>query len=157
MFGKIYEKDINLEISKVLEKELASRGAIVYMVRNDDSDLSSVYDKLKKRGDLYRRILFIGDETKKTDLYLSIHINWYKNTSWGGAEVLYNSINPKNKILGEMIMKHFKKDLNTKRTLKKTDLYLYRNTRVPGVLIECGFLSNTNERYLLQQSSYQAK
>jgi len=157
MFGKIYEKDINLEISKALEKELASRGAIVYMIRNDDSDLSSVYDKLKKRGDLYRRILFIGDETKKTDLYLSIHINWYKNTSWGGAEVLYNSINPNNKILGEMVMKHFKKDLNTKRTLKKTELYLYRNTRVPGVLIECGFLSNPNERYLLQQSSYQEK
>lgn len=157
MFGKIYEKDINLQISKVLEKELASRGAIVYMIRNDDSDLSSVYDKLKKRGDLYRRILFIGDETKKTDLYLSIHINWYKNTSWGGAEVLYNSINPNNRILGEMLMKHFKKDLNTKRTLKKTDLYLYRNTRIPGVLIECGFLSNPNERYLLQQISYQEK
>lgn len=157
IFGKIYEKDINLEISKVLEQELLSRGAIVYMVRSDDSDLSSVYDKLKKRGDLYRRILFIGDEAKKTDLYLSIHINWYKNSSWSGAEVLYNSINPNNKILGEIVMQHFKKDLNTKRTLKKTDLYLYRNTRVPGVLIECGFLSNPNERYLLQQSSYQKK
>ena len=157
MFGKIYEKDINLEISKVLEKELLSRGAIVYMIRNDDSDLSSVYDKLKKRGDLYRRILFIGDETKKTDLYLSIHINWYKNSSLGGAEVLYNSINPNNKILGEILMKQFKKDLNTKRTLKKTNLYLYKNTRTPGVLIECGFLSNPNERYLLQQSSYQKK
>ena len=157
MFGKIYEKDINLKISKVLEKELSSRGAIVYMIRNDDSDLSSVYDKLKKRGDLYRRILFIKDETKKTDLYLSIHINWYKNSSWGGAEVLYNSINPNNKILGEIIMKHFKKDLKTKRTLKKTELYLYRNTRIPGVLIECGFLSNPNERYLLQQTSYQEK
>ena len=50
MFGKIYEKDINLEISKVLEKELSSRGAIVYMIRNDDSDLSSIYDKLKNPG-----------------------------------------------------------------------------------------------------------
>lgn len=157
IYGKLYEKDINLAISKVLERVLASKGAIVYMIRNDDSDLSSIYDKLKKRGDLYRRILFIGDETKKTDLYLSIHINWYKNTSWGGAEVLYNSINPNNKVLGDSIMKYFKFDLNSKRTLKKTDLYLYRNTRIPGVLIECGFLSNPNERYLLQQESYQEK
>ncbi len=157
IYGKLYEKDINLSISKVLEKVLSSKGAIVYMIRNDDSDLSSAYDKLKKRGDLYRRILFIGDETKKTDLYLSIHINWYKNTSWGGAEVLYNSINPNNKVLGEAIMKHFKEDLNTKRTLKTTDLYLYRNTRIPGVLIECGFLSNPNERYLLQQEDYHEK
>lgn len=54
-------------------------------------------------------------------------------------------------------MKHFKNDLNTKRTLKKTDLYLYRNTRKAGVLIECGFLSNPNERYLLRQEDYQEK
>lgn len=157
IYGNLYEKDINLEISKTLEKHLSKKGAIVYMVRSDDSDLSSIYDKLKKRGDLYRRILFIRDEDKKADLYLSIHINWYKNTSWGGAEVLYNNINPYNKILGKSIMIEFKKNLNTKRTLKTTDLYLYRNIKVPGVLIECGFLSNPNERYLMQQKSYQEK
>lgn len=157
IYGSIYEKDINLEISKVLEEVLSSRGAIVYMIREDDSDLSSIYDKKKKRGDLYRRILFIEDEKKKTDLYLSIHINWYKNSSWSGAEVLYNSINPNNKVLGEILMQHLKKDLSTKRSLKTTNLYLYRNTTVPGVLIECGFLSNPNERYLLRQKFYQEK
>ena len=119
--------------------------------------MSSKYDKKKKRGDLYRRILFIEDEKKKTDMYLSIHMNWYKNPAWSGAEVLYHSINPNNKILGEILMKHFKKDLKTRRSLKKTDLYLYRNTRKLGVLIECGFLSNSNERYLLRQTSYQEK
>lgn len=157
IYGNIREKDINLQISKTLEEILTGKGAIVYMVRNDDNDLSSIYDKLKKRGDLYRRILFIGEKKKKTDLYLSIHVNWYKNPNWGGAEVLYNNINPNNKILGETIMKHFKKDLNTKRSLKTTSLYLYRNTTVPGVLVECGFLSNPNERYLMQQKKYQEK
>ena len=101
--------------------------------------------------------MFIQDEEKHTDLYLSIHINWYSNSAWSGAEVLYHPINPLNKTLGEILMKNFKKDFKTKRTLKKTDLYLYRNTRIPGVLIECGFLSNPNERYLLQQSSYHEK
>ena len=48
-------------------------------------------------------------------------------------------------------MKNFKEDFKTRRTLKKTDLYMYRNTTIPGVLIECGFLSNANERYLLQK------
>lgn len=157
MYGKIYEKDINLAISKVLEETLSKKGAIVYMIREDDSDLSSIYDKQKKRGDLYRRILFLQDENKKTDIYLSIHINWYKNPTWSGAEVLYNSINPNNKVLGEILMNHFKKDFKTQRRLKTTDLYLYRNTRVPGVLIECGFLSNPNERYLLRQDAYQLR
>jgi len=91
------------------------------------------------------------------DIYLSIHINWYKNSAWSGAEVLYHNINPNNKLLGETIMNHLKKDFGTKRSLKKTNLYLYRNTTIPGVLIECGFLSNSNERYLLRQESYQQK
>lgn len=157
MYGNIYEKDINLEISKRLEKNLMEQGAIVYMIRESDIDLSSKYDKQKKRGDLYRRILFIEDEKKKTDIYLSIHINWYKNSAWSGAEVLYHNINPNNKLLGETLMIHFKKDFGTKRSLKKTNLYLYRNTTIPGVLIECGFLSNPNERFLLRQESYQEK
>ena len=125
------------------------------MTRDKDEDLSSKWDSLKKRGDLYRRILFIQE--KKSDLYLSIHLNWHDNSSRQGAEVLYNSINPKNKILGESIMESFKKNTYTFRKLITTDLYLYRNTRVPGVLIECGFLSNPNERYLLQKADYQKK
>ena len=157
IYGNIYEKDINLEISKKLEQTLMEHGAIVYMIRETDVDLSSTYDQQKKRGDLYRRILFIEDEKKKTDIYLSIHINWYKNSAWSGAEVLYHNINPNNKLLGETIMNHLKKDFGTKRSLKKTNLYLYRNTTIPGVLIECGFLSNSNERYLLRQESYQQK
>ena len=50
----------------------------------------------------------------------------------------------------------YHKDYKT-RTIKQTDLYLYRNIDVPGVLIECGFLSNANDRYLLQQKYYQQR
>lgn len=123
------------------------------MVRKSDIDLSSIYDVKKKRGDLYRRITYI--EKNSSDLYLSIHINWYKNSYYSGAEVLYNPINKDNKLLAESIQNSFKNTLNTKRKITTTDLYLYRNTRIPGVLIECGYLSNSNERYLLQTEKYQ--
>ena len=66
-----------LEISLKLRDSLMENGAIVYMTRDSDEDLSSKWDLLKKRGDLYRRILMISDKEKDTDLYLSIHINWY--------------------------------------------------------------------------------
>ena len=125
------------------------------MLRNDDSDLSSEWDSEKKRGDLYRRILKIQEN--KSDLYLSIHINYHYYNSVSGAEVLYHPINPNNLILAESIMDQFKNNLKTDRQVIKTNLYLYSNTRVPGVLIECGFISNSNERYLLQQKSYQEK
>lgn len=154
-YGKIYEKNINLEISKALEEELTKNGAIVYMTRTRDIDLSSIYDSAKKRGDLYRRLLKIKET--KSDLYISIHINWYQNTSMKGAEVLYNSINENNEKLAKSIMKEFKTDLGSTRTIKTTDLYMYRNTTTPGVLVECGYLSNPTERTLLQQENYQKK
>lgn len=155
MYGKMLEKDIVLEISFRLRNELAKKGAIVYMTREEDVDLSSQWDESKKRGDLYRRILMY--KKYNAELYLSIHINNYKDSAWQGMEVLYNSINPENKKIGTILMKNFKTEFGTKRTLKTTDLYMYKNTTVPGVLIECGFLSNANERYLLNQQDYQEK
>jgi len=157
VYGKVLEKDINLAISHVLRKQLGEKGAIVYMTRESDVDLSSKYDTRKKRGDLYRRVKMISNKSLQADLYLSIHINWYDNSYWGGAEVLYNKINPQNKILGNILMKNFQSDLGTKRSLKETYLYMYKNITVPGVLIECGFLSNSRERYLLQTNSYHEK
>jgi len=155
MYHKIMEKDINLEISKVLTKELKSLGATVYLIRNSDDDLNYPGDGNKKRSDLYRRIIFI--QNKKSDIYLSIHLNRSSNYTVKGAEVLYNSINKKNRYLGKAILDNLKTDLGTTRTLITTDLYIYRNTRTPGVLIECGFLSNSIERSNLQTPTYQKK
>lgn len=154
-YGDILEKDINLEIAKELEKELTKYGAIVYMTRKRDVDLSSIYDSAKKRGDLYRRLLLIKE--KKCDLYISIHINWYDDNTLRGAEVLYNSINKENKVLAQSIMNRFKKELESNRNIKTTDLYMYRNTTTPGVLVECGYLSNPTERKLLQKEEYQKR
>ena len=53
IYGNIYEKDVNLAISKVLKTTLEEKGATVYMIRENDSDLSSKWDAKKKRGDLY--------------------------------------------------------------------------------------------------------
>lgn len=125
------------------------------MTRNDDVDLSSIYDAKKKRGDLYRRLQLI--KKNNSDLYLSIHINWYENSNYQGAEVLYHPINEKNKLLATTLMKEFETSLNSTREVKKTDLYMYRNTTIPGVLIECGYLSNYQERQKLKDPAYQKK
>lgn len=154
-YGRILEKDLNLEISKVLKKELEKNGAKVIMAREEDIDLSKDTDYNKKHGDLNRRIELL--EKNKSNLYLSIHLNWYNDYYYGGAEVLYNNINSKNRILAETITKSLEKNKIKTREIKTTNLYLYRNTKVPGILLECGFLSNSNDRYLLQKSDYQEK
>lgn len=155
MYGNLQEKDLNLEVSKVLEQTLIEKGAIVYMTRDQDEDLSSKWDPEKKRGDLYRRILMY--RKKNADLYLSIHMNYHSDSSMRGPEVLYNQINSENKRLGTILMNHFQKELKTERLLKQTDLYMYQNTTVPGVLIECGFISNTKDRNLLKQKEHQKR
>ena len=154
-YGNTLEKDLNLKIAKVLEKELLKQGAIVYMTRDEDEDLSNSSDYRKKRADLRRRVNFI--EEKKSDLYLSIHLNWYKDYYYGGAEILYNNINKNNKVLATNLKESLTNNNIKTRDLKPTNLYMYRNTNVVGVLVECGFLSNKNDRYLLKTKWYQEK
>jgi N-acetylmuramoyl-L-alanine amidase len=135
---------------------LLEKGAIVYMTREGDYDLAYTHTFFRKRSDLARRARLINDSD--CDLYLSIHLNATLSTTWKGAQVFYNSINPKNKEIGEVIQSYFKRYLGSNRKLKEADdLYMYKDIRRPGVLLEVGFLSNPNERYLLKGNYYQRK
>lgn len=153
-YNNILEKDLNLAIALKLKEELLNKGAIVFMTREEDIDLSKETDSSKKKGDLQRRVKMIEDA--KADLYISIHINWYQESKYKGIDIMYNDINKNNKILAETLYNRMKQDLNV-RSIKNIDDYMYRNINRLGLLIECGFLSNSDERYLLQQKQYQEK
>lgn len=156
MYKNIKEKNINLQISKNLEKRLTKLGAIIYLTRYDDYDLSVNNTINRKRSDLSRR----GNIINKSDcdLFLSIHLNAENTGIWKGAQTFYNTNNKENKKIAELLQQQFKEDLNSKRKAKnKNDLYLQKRINRPGVLIEVGFLSNASERYLLKQEKYQDK
>ena len=156
MYKNVMEKDINLAISKRLEEELSSLGAIVYQTRYGDYDLSVTYASNRKRSDLSRRGNIINDSG--CDLYLSIHLNAETSSTWRGAQVFYDNINEENEKIAKIMQEEFKKKLYTKRKVKKVgDLYLSRWVERPGVLLELGFLSNPNDRYLLKSKTYQEK
>lgn len=154
-YGKLLEKDLNLEISKSLKKQLEKAGATVYLLREDDVDFSKDSDYLKKRSDLKRRINYI--ESKKSDIYLSVHLNWYSDYYYGGSEILYSTVNPLNYKLALNLTESLTDAGIKTREVKKTNLFLYNHTNTVGVLMECGFLSNADDRYLLQKSDYQKK
>lgn len=156
IYGDVIEADINLSIAKKLKEELISKGAIVYMTREADNDLSYPNSNLRKRSDLINRAKMI--DKANSDMYISIHLNAFPDSSWKGAQVFYDDINSKNKVLAEIIQEQFKNDLKTSREIKEiSDLYMYKNTKTLGVLVEVGFLSNANERYLLKTDKYQEK
>ncbi len=153
--GKIVEKELNLLLVKKLEKELTSRGATVYLTREEDNDLS-VRTAERKRSDLYNRAKYIN--TIKPNMYISIHLNSSTSPSWKGLQVFYNQNNKENKLLAEAITNTLKDKINNIREIKEeNNYYMYKNIKYPGVLIEAGFISNPDENYLLRQEEYQNK
>ncbi|MDD2378125.1 MAG: N-acetylmuramoyl-L-alanine amidase [Bacilli bacterium] len=156
IYKEIYESDINLEISKNLQHELEKLGAIVYLTREGDYDLAVPNTINRKRSDLSRRGNLINKSN--CDVYLSIHLNAETSSTWRGGQVFYDDINPNNELLASIIQKYFKENLYSKRKAKEIDeMYLSRRVKVPGVLLEVGFITNPNDRYLLRQKSYQVK
>lgn len=155
-YKDIYEEDINLEITLKLRDKLESLGAVVYLTRDADYDLSTPNAYLRKRSDLGNRAKMINESD--ADMYLSLHLNSSSNTNWKGAQVFYDDINEKNEKLAETFQKYFNKYLNSDRSIKEiSTLYMYKKITKPGLLLELGFISNPNERYLLNQNDYQDK
>lgn len=147
---------MNLQISLKIQDELEKNGAIVYLTRYGDYDLSVKNAVNRKRSDLSRRVNVINES--KADVYLSIHLNSDVTSTWQGAQVFYDTVNEKNAALAKIMQEQLKTDLKTKREYKQiNDHYLYQRVKIPGVLVEVGFISNPNERYLLKQDTYQEK
>lgn len=153
-FGDLYEKNINLEISLALKKELSSSGAIVIMTRDRDYDLAYPSATYRKKSDFDNRIKLINNSG--ADLYISIHLNFLNNSAYYGPQVFYDK---ENKSLALILQHQLNKDTKTSREVKTipSSTYMYDKLNIPGVLIECGFLSNANERGLLVSDAYQEK
>ena len=153
-FYDVSEESINLSIAKKLKKELEKYGADVYLTRNGDYDLSSKDAKNRKRSDLYKRSRLINES--KCDMYISLHLNAMKNSKWAGAQVFYDDINANNKAIAEIIQKELKNQFKTNRkVMKLASGYLYKRIKIPGVLVEMGFISNYSERKKLKSEGYQ--
>lgn len=155
IYKDIYEKDINLEICLKLQKVLESEGAIVYLTRYGDYDLSN-NSYSRKKSDLNNRAKIINESG--ADIYISIHLNSISSSTWRGAQVFYDDVNEKNLEIANLFQEQLKKDFKTTRNVKEiNNMLMNRKIKIPGILIEAGFLSNPNDRYLLKQDDYQYK
>lgn len=155
-YKDINEKDIALAITLKLEEALSKKGAIVYLTRRTDTDLADVNATYRKRSDLEKRAKLINESD--CELYLSLHLNSYPSTKWAGAQVFFTTKNDSNKIIAEFMQNELKEKMNTNREFKEIkNMYMYDRISKPGVLIEVGFLSNTNDRNNLLNEKYQEK
>lgn len=155
IYDNVYEKDINLDIVKKLQFELEKLGAVVLLTRDDDYDLASIDAKKRKQSDLSKRADLINES--KCDMYISVHLNAYSSTKWSGLQIFYDDINPNNKVLAEVMNETLKSNLKNVREIKRENGYfMYHKINVTGILIESGFITNSNDRYKLKDINYQA-
>lgn len=151
--GKVLEKDINLSITKKLQTYLEEGGATVLVTRLDDSSLAD-----SKSGDMNRRKLTAN--TSKADIFVSIHQNSYTSASVRGAQVFYFNESDNSKKLAACIQKQLKDFVDPSNKFQpkpNSNYYVLRQTAMPAVIVECGFLSNGAERKKLTQEEYQEK
>ena len=144
------EKDINLSISKYLQGYLEQSGGFVLTTRVDDKSLSD-----KKREDLRERKNIANNE--QVDLFVSIHQNSFPKESVKGAQVFYYKGSEESKKLAEFVQAKLSNiDKGNKRVAKENkDYYILRETKMPSIIVECGFLSNQQENTMLKDEKYQ--
>ena len=148
------EDELNLKISFALKEELESRGATVYITRTDDQDMTRRNYNYSKQEDMYLRAL--KSDEYQPDLFLSIHLNSSNSSAWG-SQVFYYKKSEDGKRLADSIHNQMKTLTGTRKNISSSSFYILRATQSLGVLIECGFLSNANERGQLKSRSYHKK
>lgn len=156
----IIEKDITLEITKKVRDYLQEQGALVILTRNGDYDLADKSTKgysRRKAEDLKKRVEIINKPD--VDFFVSVHLNALPSGDSKGAQTFYYRSLVENERAAKYIQAELRTSLeNTNRSAKTISrVYLLKYAKTPGALVEAGFLSNVNERYLLNSEKYQQK
>lgn len=147
---KTKEKDLTLQISKLLNEKLIQNGYDTIMTRTDDT-----YPELKERTEIANN--------KDADLFISIHINAVDKTDIHGIQNLYYPNNGEyangrdNQALAKVIHEELIKQTGAadRKIVKRPNLVVIKYTEMPAVLIECGFLTNPDELKLMKSQEYQ--
>lgn len=152
------EKELNLQIAKKLKKNLEEKNFKVVLTRDSDEGLYSEDARNKKVEDMKKRCEIIDDA--EPVFTISIHQNSYPEEYVKGAQVFYYGQSKEGeelaKILQASLIENLDKENN--RTAKANEsYYLLKKTSSPTVIVECGFLSNSEEASQLSDSKYQQK
>lgn len=142
----IYEKDIALQIAKKVASRLGRESDVnVVMTRTEDK-----YVGLKERAEIAKRA--------NADALISIHLNaerkfgeangletWYRNGATDGSKELASSVQ-------ETTVSYI--DI-TNRGILKNSFEILRETTMPAVLVECGFITNVSDMEKIKDQNYQ--
>lgn len=157
--GNILEKNINLEISRDTADLLRIMGFDVSMTRSNDNALTDEGEDVKKRKYNDMRLRLSMYNSSPDNVIISIHQNKFSNASSKGTQVFYSPNNDLSARLAESIRQSTVSQLQPENSREckaaGKEIYLLKNTDNPAVIVECGFLSNKQERQKLLDTEYQ--
>ena len=144
--NKLYEKDVVLKVSKLVESKLKNAGAKVMLTRSNDTYLT-----LEQRTEFAKK--------HYAEAFVSIHVNAAGSSAAKGAEVYYDSsTNPnasESRQLASKIQANLVKNANMNdRGVRNQRFYVIRNNNVAAVLVELGFITNADDFKKLSSDQY---
>lgn len=145
------EKRVCLQTARLVKKYLDQLGYHVVMTRNTDAAIS-----LSKRVEIASQA--------RSSAFVSIHYNSSRNPIAQGIEIFYfdskeekTRAQSSKKLADSILPRLLRRTQAISRGVKKGNFYVIRETSMPAILIEGGFISNPTERALLKSRDYQEK
>lgn len=142
------EKHLNLATAQILQSYLKQMGYQTVMTRVDDTFIP-----------LDKRALFAN--AQQPDLFVSVHFNSAPSQQAEGIEVFYykseddKSRTNSSKALAQTILNRVIQNTDAKsRGVKHGNLAVIRETNMPAILIEGGFLTNETELQKIKDANY---
>ncbi len=142
--GEAQEKDINLAVALLVRDQLAEQEGIeVLMTREEDIGLS-----LTDRADFANE--------KQADLYVSIHANSLEDESYAGIMTFYHPGKYTSRAYAQAVQDAVTAAAGgIDRGVRSEDYVVLRETDMPAVLVETGFMTCPEELARLQDGDYQ--
>jgi N-acetylmuramoyl-L-alanine amidase len=139
-WGKVYEKHLALDTATRLENNLKRMGFKTVMTRRSD-----YFVTLPQRvaiGNSYRDAIFV-----------SVHFNYTWKEHVNGLETYYYSA------AGQQLAQYVQQSLvrhtrTLDRQAKFSRYYVIRNSTLPAILVEGGFVSNEQERERMKSAPF---
>lgn len=142
----VYEKDIALQIAKKVASRLGRESDVnVIMTRTEDK-----YVSLEERAEIAKRA--------NADALISIHLNaqkkygdangletWYRGGATDGSKELASSVQQTTASYVDIMS----------RGILRNNFEILRETTMPAVLVECGFITNVSDMNKLKDPNYQ--
>ena len=140
---RIPEKEMTLDVAQRLKGLLAASGYRVVMTRDSD-----VFVPLPTR-------VAIAN-SYQSGIFVCIHFNSAKRIGADGIETYFYS---RDSLPLASAVHYFVAGgaPSPNRGVRRRGFYVLRKTKIPAVLVECGFLTNPNEGQYAQSPSYRQK